>query len=105
MKTPPDKRLIITFHSHQTKDRAMWWKAQVVFEPGSVADTILQISVVDGLDVPVAAGVLELAGQRLEVHDGKTQISYRDFIAGKHEKALWLYRDNMLPIPGALTFA
>lgn len=105
MRTPADKRIIITFHSHQTKDRAMWWRAQVVFEPGSVAESVLNIRVVDGLDAPVRDGVLELFGQRLKVVDGQTKTTYGMFVAGKHEKPIWLYRDGMLPIPGALTFA
>ena len=51
------------------------------------------------------AGSLELAGLLIDVKDGKAAISFGDFVKGKHEKAIWLYRKGMLPIPGALTFA
>lgn len=105
MKTPPDKTITITFHSHQTKDRRMWWRARLTFPPGATGETPLPLAVEDGLGRPVASGVLELAGQRLAVADGSATLLYRDFIAGKHEKGLWLHRKGMLPIPGALTFA
>ena len=56
----------------------------------------------DGRNVDVA--VLEFAGKRIDVRDGKAQISYADFIAGKHEKSIWVYRHGILPIPGFLAF-
>ena len=105
MKTPEDKSITMTFHSHQTKRREEWWRARVSFPPGAGPDSMLEIEVTDGLGAPVRAAVLELAGMRLDVAGGKAGMRYADFVAGKHEKALWLYRDGMDPLPGALTFA
>ena len=76
-----------------------------MFPPGSGPETTLPITVVDGNDEPVASGTLELAGQRIKVSDGKASILYADFTKGRHSVPLWLYRPNMPPIPGGLTFA
>jgi hypothetical protein len=41
---------------------------------------------------------------KIRISDGSARISYRDFIKGKNETALWLHRKGMLPVPGGLTF-
>ena len=104
MKTPPDKTITITYHSLQTRHREMWWRVKLTFPPNASKATLLPLEMVDGLDRPVASAILELAGLRINITDGKAAITYGDFIKGKHEKALWVYRKDMLPIPGALTF-
>ena len=105
MKTLPDRAITMTFHSHQTKRREMWWRATLTFPPDADAATVLPISMVDGLGEPVESAVFEFAGLEIRISGGKGQMTYADFINGKHEKALWVYRKGMLPIPGALTFA
>ena len=104
MKTPEGKEITFTFGSHPTKDLKMRWEAKLAFPPGAVADTKLTLTIVDGEGAPVAKGVFEFAGMKIRIADGSAQISYRDFIKGKHETALWLHRDGMMPIPGGLTF-
>ena len=104
MKTPADKKIVMTFHSHQVKDVSWWWKMQLHFPPGATAETVLPIVVNDGLGEPVAVGVLEFAGKRLRIRDGKSSMTYGEFIAGKHAKSIWLYRHGIAPIPGSLTF-
>ena len=104
MKTPENKTVSITFHSHQMKRRELWWRAVLVFPPLSNEDSILEISFFNVDNSPIENAVFEFAGKKLLVRHGKSAISYRDFIAGKHEKALWLYRENCPPVPGALTF-
>lgn len=105
MKTPLDKTISVTYHSHQTKKLEMRWRAVLVFPPGAQPDTILAITVTDGTGAPVESGTLKLAGHQIKIANGAGTLSYRDFVAGKHEKALWLHRKGMLPVPGALTFA
>lgn len=104
MNTPPDKKITMTFHSHPTKHLYMRWKMQLHFPPGASAETIIPITVIDGEGKDVDVAVLEFAGKRIRIKDGKGELSYADFIAGKHAKAIWLYRHGILPIPGMLTF-
>lgn len=104
MTTPADKQITMTFHSHPTKHLYMRWKMQLRFPPGAGPDTVIPISMVDGDGQNVDVAVLEFAGKRIKVRDGKAQISYSDFIAGKHEKSIWVYRHGILPIPGFLSF-
>ena len=105
MKAPEDKTIVFTFGSHPMKDFALRWTARVTFPSGATAGTVLPISLVDGEERPVRAGTFAFAGQRLPVRDGAASISYSDFIAGKHEVDLWLYRPGCPPVPGGLTFA
>ena len=105
MKTPSDKTITLTFASHPTRDLALRWTAKLLFPPGSGAETPLSVSLADGNGDPVQEGVFEFAGQRLAVVAGAATISYADFVRGKHEVALWLYRPGRPPIPGGLTFA
>ena len=104
MKTPEDKAITFTFGSHPAKDPKMRWEAKLSFPPGATADTMLTLTVVDGEDTPVGGGLFEFAGMKIRISDGSAQISYRDFIKGKNETALWLHRKGMLPVPGGLTF-
>ena len=86
------------------KDLKRRWKIRIAFEPGSTDDSPAVLDVNDGEGSPIAAGVFEFAGKRLAVRDGKASIRCGDFVKGKHEGAIWLYRDGMEPVPGALTF-
>jgi len=104
MKTPPDKKITLTFYSHPTKDLKMRWKAWLVFAPGSSDETPAALTVVDGEGTPVANGRFEFAGQLTPVKDGEGRLLCGDFAKGKHETAIWLHRKGMVPIPGALTF-
>lgn len=100
----PDKEIKFTFGSHPEKDAALRWKAAVTFPANSAPETQLPIAVEDGNGVPVKEGIFEWAGKKTPIKDGKGAISYGEFLAGKHEVALWLYRDGMKPVPGGLTF-
>jgi len=104
MKTPVDKEIVFSFGSHPTKDLTWRWAARLVFPPGATAETMLKIHLADGNAKPIAEGEFEFAGQRLPVKDGLAEISYADFVKGKHEIPLWLRRPNIEPIPGGLTF-
>lgn len=104
MKTPPDKRITFTLYSHPTKDLKLRWKAQLVFEPGSTDETPAVLTMVDGEGTPVAEGTFEFAGAKIAIEDGKGALRCGDFVKGRHEAAIWLYRPDKEPIPGALTF-
>ena len=104
MKTPADKRIVFTVYSHPMKDPKQRWKAQVTFEPGSTDDSPVGVSVNDGEGVPVAKARFEFAGNVIPIVDGKGSFRCGDFVKGKHEQAIWLYRRGSQPVPGALTF-
>lgn len=104
MKTPADKRIVLTFYSLPTARPAQRWKAQIVFEPGSCDGSPAAITVTDGAGEPVQAGIFELAGRSLPVSRGRASIPCADFAAGRHESGIWLRRKGMSPVPGALTF-
>ena len=104
MRTPPDKRITLTFHSHPMQDLKMRWKAQLAFEPGSTDETPARLTVVDGEETPVARGTFEFAGRFTSVTDGCGALRCGDFAKGKHETAIWLHRKGCAPVPGALTF-
>ena len=105
MKTPDDKTIAFTFMSHPEKLPELRWTVKVTFPPGSGPDTVLPITVVDGNEVPIESATLELAGRKIPVKDGKASLAYADFVKGKHSVPLWLYRKDMQPVPGGLTFA
>ncbi len=105
MKTPEDKTIAFTFHSHPTKDRKLWWIAKVTFPPGSTADTVLPITVTDEDGVPIGSATFVLAGKSMVVKDGEASMTFAEFIAGKHSVPIWLHRDGTQPVPGIPTFA
>lgn len=104
MRTPADKRIVFTYYSHPMKDLRLRWKAQLAFEPGSTDESEAVLTIADGVGEPIAEGVFELAGKRIAVQNGEGRLRCGDFAKGKHEQAIWLYRAELLPIPGALTF-
>jgi len=104
VKTPDDKKITLTFYSHPMKDLKMRWKMLLVFEPGSTDETPAVMTIADGEGTPIAEGVFELAGQSIKIKDGKGSLKCGDFVKGKHEQAIWLYRQGLPPVPGALTF-
>ena len=104
MKTPPDKRIVMTLYSAQVADPSLRWKAKVVFEPGSTDDSPIVISVTTREGEPIKEGVLEFLDRRLPVKDGRTEVTCRDFIAGKHARAVWLHRKGLQSVDGGLTF-
>ena len=104
MKTPADKTVTFTYSSHPAKDVGWRWTATLTFPAGATAETPLPFVIVNGNNEPVD-GTLEFAGRRIPVKGGKAQLAYADFVAGKHETAIWLHRKGIEPIPGSLTFA
>ena len=104
MKTPPDKTITLTLYSHPMKDLKMRWKAQLVFAAGSTDKTPAALTVVDGEGTPISSGEFEFAGTRTPIRDGAGKLACGDFVKGKHEPAIWMYRKGMSPVPGALTF-
>ena len=105
MKVPDGKTITITFVSHQVKDHKMRWAANVTFPAGAGPDAALPVHVEDGEGAPVESGALELAGRCVKIAGGEGELAYADFVAGKHETAIWLRRPGIEPVPGSLTFA
>lgn len=104
MKTPEEKTITMLFGSHPMRDLRQRWEIRLTFPAGATAATMLPIDVRDGEGTPIARAVFEFAGKSLAIRDGKGEIAYADFIAGKHEKSLWLHRPGLAPVPGGLTF-
>ncbi|MCR5413238.1 MAG: hypothetical protein K6F50_00735 [Kiritimatiellae bacterium] len=106
MKVPEGKTIILTIVSHQMKDERLRWAVNITFKGGlEGSDAILPITVEDGLGQPIPAAVFEFAGKDLRVRDGKSSMTYGDFIKGKHKPGIWLKRRGEEPVPGSLTFA
>ena len=104
MKTPADNTITLPFYSHPTKGLKMRWKALVVFAAGSTDETPAEITINDGEGAPIPSGQFEFAGQKTPIKAGKGKLLCGDFVKGKHESAIWLYRKGKAPVPGALTF-
>ena len=104
MKTPADKTITLTLYSHPMKDLKMRWKALVVFAEGSTDETFAEITINDGEGSPIVAGTFEFAGTKTPIRAGKGKLLCGDFVKGKHDPAIWLYRKGTAPVPGALTF-
>ena len=104
MQTPVDKKITLTLYSHPMKDLKMRWKATVTFAPGSTDASLADVAMADGEGAPVASGTFEFAGREIAIRDGRGTFACGDFVKGKHEPAIWLYRKGLLPVPGALTF-
>ena len=104
MRTPADKRIVFTLYSHPMKSVKHRWKAHLAFNPGSTDDSSAELDFVDGEGVPIEEGTFEFAGRRLTVKAGRASLRCGDFVKGKHEGAIWMYRPGIEPVPGALTF-
>ena len=74
------------------------------FEPGSTDDTLAVVTITDGESEPEAHAVFEFAGCRTEIVGGRGQIRCGDIVKGKHEPAIWLHREGVASVRGALTF-
>jgi len=105
MKTPDDKTVIFTYYSHPEKDLKMRWLMKLTFPSGATGETPLAIEIVDGEDNPIESGTMDVAGCRVPIRNGVGSFPFVDFVKGKHEGAIWLHRDGLPPVPGALTFA
>ena len=82
----------------------MRWKALVVFAAGSTDETPAEITINDGEGAPIPSGQFEFAGTKTPIKAGRGKLLCGDFVKGKHEPTIWLYRKGMVPVPGALTF-
>ncbi len=104
MHTPKDKEIVFTLYSHPVKCLDMRWKARLAFGANSSDNSKAILTIVDGNNAPIKLGIFEFAGSMIKVKDGQGSLKCGDFIKGVHEKAIWLHRKGMVPIPGALTF-
>lgn len=100
----PDREITLTFFSVPTQQDAEAWRVRLTFPPCATDTTLLSLEVLNGDGSMVTKGVFELAGQQLQVKDGEASICYADFVAGIHEKGVWLLRPGHAPLPGGLTF-
>lgn len=104
MKTPEGKTITMTFGSHPMRDLKLRWQITLTFPAGATAATVLPIRVKDGEGAPIEDATFEFAGCRIPIRDGDGGITYAQFVAGKHETALWLHRPGLASVPGGLTF-
>ena len=92
MQTPEEKTITFTLHSQPMKDPKARWKVSVTFAAGSSDASPAEVTAVDG------------DGMKIALQNGKGTFRCADFVAGKHESAVWMYRPGMSPVPGMLTF-
>ena len=101
----PDRSFRMEFRSIPTPDATDTWMVHVHFPANVGGDAELPIDAVGLHDVPIEKGVFEFMGCKCPIESGRGAIRYADFVAGIHEKAVWMYRPNRMTIPGGLTFA
>lgn len=100
----PDVDLALLFQSIPCPKEEMQWRARLVFPASSGENTSLPIYFTDWNDDPIDSGIFFIAGKQLKIKRGLASLRYADFIAGIHEKAVWLTQPNCKSIPGGLTF-
>lgn len=100
----PDKDVIMTFRSIPSGNKADCWVVKLTFPASASASSQLKLSAEDGLGGVVEHGVFHFMGNEVEIENGIGGLSYADFIAGIHEKQVWLIRPGAAPLPGGLTF-
>jgi len=100
-----EKTFRMEFHSIPTRYPEDSWVVHLHFPPNSGPQDNLPIDAVDGREMPIENGTFEFMGRKCKILAGSSSIRYADFIAGIHEKAVWLYRPGRQPVPGGLTFA
>ncbi len=105
MNVPDGKRIVMTFVSEKSADKRLRWAVNVVFDGGSKPGSNLPIFAENADGSVIESGVFEFAGKLIPIENGTGHISYDDFIAGKHEKGVWLKRKGGVPVAGLLTFA
>ncbi len=105
MQVPKNKTITFTFMSPPNKNSRLKWAVMLTFHAGSEAGAMLSIKAVDGNEELIKSAEFHLAGKCIEIKDGKGELSYSDFIQGRHETALWLCLPTGESIPGGLTFA
>jgi hypothetical protein len=104
MNAPEGKTIAFLFVSHPAREKKLRWRARLVFPPAATAATALALHVMDADGAPVGEGTFVFAGREIPVRGGRGEMAYADFVAGKHEKALWLRRPGLEPVPGGLSF-
>jgi hypothetical protein len=101
----PDCAFALEFRSVPTGDVREDWIVRLHFPAGAGADDLLPLTARDGRDVPIETGTFAFMGCMCPLAAGSGSIRYRDFVAGIHEKAVWLLRPGQESVPGVLTFA
>ena len=94
----------MTFRSILTAKKDAGWEVLLVFPPEASSESFLSLKALNGAGVPIGTGVFEFMGKKVGITGGCGKMRYADFIAGIHEKSVWLMRPGMMPVPGGLTF-
>ena len=104
MKSPEGKTLSFLFHCVPGTRAEHAWALRVTLPPGATAKTPILVDAVGDKSKPIAKGTFEFMGTRVKIADGKGCLTLEQFMAGIHEKGVWMMRPKHPPIPGALTF-
>ncbi len=104
MRSPEGKTLSFLFHCVPGTRAQDAWALRVTIPPGATTETEILVDAVGDKSKPIAKGTFEFMGTRVNIVRGKGHLTLGRFMAGIHEKGVWLMRPKHPPIPGALTF-
>lgn len=105
MKVPEGKNIILTFVSEKVGDAKNRWAVNVTLHGGACSGDFLAVQAEDGEGQPIDVATFEFAGRTIPIRSGIGRLLYDDFVAGKHERGIWMRRPGADAIPGLLTFA
>lgn len=100
----PNADMTILFKSIPLDNHALEWQVHLVFPANTAAGGDLLFYVTDKDDAPIPSGTFNLSGGDWKFTGGRGRIPYSAFIAGIHEKEVWLRRPGIESVPGGLTF-
>lgn len=105
MNSPADRKITLVFISSQLVPEEQRWWARLEFPASSKRGDVLPVYVSDKNGGAIAEGTFMIFGAEIKITDGSGGLPYEDFIRGKHEKGVWLFRRGTGFVPGGLTFA
>ena len=105
MKIPDGKNITLTFVSEKVEDVRNRWVVNLILKGDSKSGDFFEVLAEYGNGCPIESGTYEIAGVMIPINAGAGRLLYDDFIAGKHERGIWMRRPEMPIVAGLLTFA
>ena len=80
------------------------WFVELTVPARATVGTKLTIQVGDRVRHPISSGTIEIAGKSLPFSEGRTEITYEDFLSGLRNSRVAVCREGAAPVPGRLLF-